>query len=69
MTMCTTLLGMLPLALGIGAGADFYQPLAISVSGGLLISTLITLTFVPTIFIMAENTIEFGRSLIAGIVR
>jgi len=69
MTMCTTLLGMLPLALGIGAGADFYQPLAISVSGGLLISTLITLTFVPTIFIMAENTIKFARSLIAGIVK
>ncbi|PKL45432.1 MAG: hypothetical protein CVV41_00110 [Candidatus Riflebacteria bacterium HGW-Riflebacteria-1] len=66
MTMCTTLLGMLPLALGIGAGADFYQPLAISVSGGLLVSTLITLTFVPTIFIMAENTLRFIKSFMAG---
>lgn len=69
MTMCTTLLGMLPLALGIGAGADFYQPLAISVSGGLLVSTLVTLTFVPTIFIMAENIISVGKKLIADFVK
>lgn len=59
MTVCTTFLGMLPLALGIGAGADFYQPLAISVSCGLLVSTLITLTFVPTVFISVEKIIEF----------
>lgn len=66
MTVCTTLLGMLPLALGIGSGADFYQPLAISVSGGLLVSTFLTLTFVPTIFIMIENILKFIRSFLAG---
>lgn len=59
MTVCTTMLGMLPLALGIGAGADFYQPLAISVSGGLLVSTLLTLTFVPTVFISVEKILSF----------
>ncbi|MDD3000908.1 MAG: efflux RND transporter permease subunit [Candidatus Riflebacteria bacterium] len=59
MTTSTTLLGMLPLAFGIGAGADFYQPLAISVSGGLVVSTLLTLTFVPSIFVTAENVISF----------
>jgi HAE1 family hydrophobic/amphiphilic exporter-1 len=69
MTMCTTLLGMSPLAMGIGAGADFYQPLAISVSGGLLVSTIVTLTFVPTLFIMAENLIKTGKSLLASFVR
>ncbi|MDD3147045.1 MAG: efflux RND transporter permease subunit [Candidatus Riflebacteria bacterium] len=69
MTTFTTLLGMSPLALGIGAGADFYQPLAISVSGGLLVSTLITLTFVPTIFIMAENTLRFVKSFFEGFTR
>ncbi len=69
MTVCTTLLGMFPLALGIGAGADFYQPLAIAVSGGLLVSTLVTLTFVPTIFIMAENILKFARSMMAGFMR
>lgn len=66
MTVCTTLLGMLPLALGIGAGADFYQPLAISVSGGLLVSTLLTLTFVPTVFIMVENILEFIKKFFSG---
>ncbi|EKD81647.1 MAG: hypothetical protein ACD_39C01710G0001, partial [uncultured bacterium] len=69
MTTFTTLLGMVPLALGIGAGADFYQPLAISVSGGLLVSTILTLTFIPTIFIMAENSIKFARSFMAGFTR
>jgi len=59
MTSLTTLLGMLPLAFGIGAGADFYQPLAIAVAGGLIVSTILTLTFVPTIFITAENIISF----------
>lgn len=66
MTVCTTLLGMLPLALGIGAGADFYQPLAIAVSGGLLVSTLITLTFVPAVFISVENILAFFKKLISG---
>ena len=69
MTVCTTMLGMLPLALGIGAGADFYQPLAISVSGGLLVSTMITLTFVPTIFIMAENLIITVKSLMESFAK
>jgi HAE1 family hydrophobic/amphiphilic exporter-1 len=62
MTVCTTLLGMLPLTLGIGAGADFYQPLALSVTGGLLVSTVITLTFVPTVFISVETIIAFFGS-------
>lgn len=55
MTVFTTLLGMSPLTLGLGAGADFYQPLAIAVSGGLLVSTVMTLTFVPTVFLIVEN--------------
>lgn len=59
MTSMTTLLGMLPLAFGIGAGADFYQPLAIAVAGGLVVSTILTLTFVPTVFITAESIISF----------
>jgi HAE1 family hydrophobic/amphiphilic exporter-1 len=67
MTMCTTLLGMLPLTLGIGAGADFYQPLAISVTGGLLVSTILTLTFVPTVFISIETIIHFFKNLFSGL--
>ena len=48
-TMLTTILGMLPLAVGMGEGSNIVQPLGIAVSGGLFISTLFTLFVVPAI--------------------
>ncbi len=48
-TMLTTILGMLPLAIGLGEGSNIVQPLGIAVSGGLLVSTLFTLYVVPAI--------------------
>ncbi len=48
-TMLTTVLGMLPIALAIGDGTNIIQPLGIAVSGGLSVSTLFTLFVVPTI--------------------
>jgi len=39
---------LLPLALGLGAGAELQKPLAIAVIGGLTVSTIVTLVFVPT---------------------
>ncbi|HKE85744.1 MAG TPA: efflux RND transporter permease subunit, partial [Vicinamibacterales bacterium] len=48
MTTLCTLFGLLPLALGIGAGAELQKPLAIAVIGGLSVSTIVTLVFVPT---------------------
>jgi HAE1 family hydrophobic/amphiphilic exporter-1 len=50
MTTLTTLLGLLPLALGLGEGADAQAPLARAVVGGLASSTLITLVLIPVIF-------------------
>ena len=50
MTTATTILGLLPLALGIGEGADAQAPLARAVVGGLIASTLITLVLVPVIY-------------------
>jgi multidrug efflux pump subunit AcrB len=49
MTTLCTLFGLLPLALGLGAGAELQKPLAIAVIGGLTVSTIVTLVFVPTI--------------------
>ena len=49
MTTLCTLFGLMPLALGLGSGAELQKPLAIAVIGGLSVSTLITLIFVPTL--------------------
>jgi multidrug efflux pump subunit AcrB len=48
MTTLCTLFGLLPLALGLGSGAELQKPLAIAVIGGLTVSTIVTLVFVPT---------------------
>ena len=49
MTTLCTIFGLLPLALGLGSGAELQKPLAIAVIGGLSVSTGVTLLFVPTL--------------------
>jgi multidrug efflux pump subunit AcrB len=51
MTTLCTLFGLLPLALGLGAGAELQKPLALAVVGGLGLSTLVTLYAVPSAYI------------------
>ncbi|MDF1837479.1 MAG: efflux RND transporter permease subunit, partial [Planctomycetota bacterium] len=55
MTTLTTILALIPLALGIGEGADAQAPLARAVVGGLLGSTLITLILIPTVFALMHG--------------
>ncbi|MDD3117767.1 MAG: efflux RND transporter permease subunit [Victivallales bacterium] len=55
MTTLTTLLGLLPLALGWGDGAEAQAPLARAVIGGLTSSTIITLLFIPCLFLLVES--------------
>lgn len=55
MTTLTTVLGLLPLALGIGEGADAQAPLARAVIGGLVGSTLITLLLIPAIYSLVHS--------------
>ena len=50
MTTLTTLLGMVPMATSSGMGREAYSPLGITMIGGLMVSTLITLLLVPTIY-------------------
>ena len=55
-TTLTTILGMLPIALGLGEGSNILQPLGIAVSGGLLISTIFTLYIVPSLLSLSIST-------------
>ena len=55
MTSFTTILGMLPLALGTGEGSETWQPMGIAVIGGLTCSTLLTLLVVPVLYSVFVN--------------
>lgn len=63
MTALTTIVGLLPLALGFGEGAELRRPLAITVMGGLFSSTFLTLVIVPSLYILAVRGVEmlFGN--------
>ena len=50
MTSMTTILGMVPMAIGTGVGSEMWRPMGIAVIGGLAMSTLMTLLFVPTMY-------------------
>ncbi|MCF0159351.1 MAG: efflux RND transporter permease subunit, partial [Bacteroidaceae bacterium] len=60
MTTLTTILGMVPMAIGTGVGAEMWRPLGISVIGGLTVGTIMTLIYVPTMFCI------FGGASIKG---
>jgi HAE1 family hydrophobic/amphiphilic exporter-1 len=55
MTTLTTTLGLLPLALGFGEGAEVRSPMAITVIGGLLVSTLLTLVVIPVVYDLLDR--------------
>jgi len=55
MTSLATMLGMLPLALALGAGAELLQPLAIAVIGGLTVALLLSLVVTPTVYTLVRR--------------
>jgi HAE1 family hydrophobic/amphiphilic exporter-1 len=58
MTTLALILGMLPVAIGLGSGSDFRQPMALVVIGGLITSTILTLVVVPTAYSLVEGGME-----------
>ncbi|MEM1125670.1 MAG: efflux RND transporter permease subunit [Bacteroidota bacterium] len=62
MTTLTTVLGLLPLALGWGAGAEIQAALARVVIGGLTASTLITLVLIPVVYVTAHRSLDRVRA-------
>lgn len=62
MTTLTTVLGLIPMALGIGEGSEVRAPMAITVIGGLTVSTLLTLIVVPVIYASLDRGAQRARA-------
>ena len=62
MTALAMIIGMLPMSLGIGEGAEQNAPLGRAVIGGLLFATVATLFFVPVVFAIIHNRAEQPES-------
>ena len=66
MTTLTTVLGMIPMAIGTGEGAEMWRSMGMTVAWGLSVSTLITLVIVPTVYcVFAGNGVKRRRRKIA----
>ncbi len=55
MTTAATILGMVPIALGLGAGSELRSPMAISIAGGLVTSTILSLIVVPVVYAILDD--------------
>ncbi len=65
MTTLTTILGMVPMAVGTGEGAELWRPMGVAVIGGLTFSTILTLLFVPALYcVFAGNGVKRQRKLL-----
>jgi multidrug efflux pump subunit AcrB len=62
MTAAAMIIGMVPMALGLGEGGEQNAPLGRAVIGGLLFATVATLFFVPTVFMVVRKRIAVAHS-------
>jgi multidrug efflux pump subunit AcrB len=64
MTTAATILGMVPIALGLGAGSELRSPMAVSIAGGLVSSTILSLFVVPVFYAILDDW--FPRKTVKG---
>ena len=69
MTTITTVLGLFPLALGIGEGSEFLQPLGIVVFSGLTLATLLTLFIIPCFYVLLHDIFTRERGTITQVAQ
>ncbi|QIR35404.1 efflux RND transporter permease subunit [Tolypothrix sp. PCC 7910] len=55
MTTAATILGMVPIALGLGAGSELRSPMAVAIAGGLVSSTVLSLIVVPVVYVILDD--------------
>lgn len=60
MTTLTTILGLLPMAVGIGEASELRTPMAVTVIGGLMVSTFLTLVVIPVVYDLIDRKILAG---------
>jgi predicted RND superfamily exporter protein len=70
MTTVAMVAGMMPSALAVGDGGEFRSPMALAVIGGLIFSTILSLVFVPAMFMVMDDlgslTWRFGKKLVVS---
>ena len=70
MTTLSTVLGMLPMAIGMGEGSEIWQPMGVAIVGGLTVSTLLTLVVIPTVYcIFGKKDIKKERRRIRKVIK
>jgi HAE1 family hydrophobic/amphiphilic exporter-1 len=68
MTTVAMVMGMMPTALGIGQGAEWREPMAIAVIGGLISSTLLSLVLVPVVYEIVDDFEQWLKPRLSGLV-
>ena len=69
MTTLTTVLGLLPMAFGWGEGAEVRAPMAITVMGGLIFSTLLTLVLIPVMYEWLDRKVHVAADALPVRIR
>jgi hydrophobic/amphiphilic exporter-1 (mainly G- bacteria), HAE1 family len=69
MTVSTAVLGLMPMAIDQSEGSNLWSPLAITVVGGLITSTILTLIFIPCVYLILNDIIDFIKNILGWIRR